>query len=150
MTTSPATALRDRLRSIIDAEFTAEGIVTRSDKLHESLGSDGAVAAVYPDFEQPNDAVMVAQEAHIIVQFFNAYDLKIDPTQEVDPGVIENYAERFKRACKAGGSYVGDQHDWYFNVVRIDYPDDPTGNKSRFVAEVTGFANNPAETVVSG
>lgn len=150
MATSPFTVLRARLKTIIDTEFAAEGIVAQNDRLHESLGVDGPVAGIFPDASRTLDDNVQVRTYGVVVQVFNRWDKRIDPKQVVDPATIEEWSERFMRACEANSTYVGDAHDWFFQVGDIEFPDDPTGNKSRFLAEVTGVAQNPAVVETTG
>lgn len=148
--TSPSTVLRQKLIGVINAEFAPENITAASDRLDESLGWDGTYVAVHPDIEEAYERDSQVQLARVIVQFYGRWDKRVDPKQQVDPTAIETLAERFKRACHAASSYVGSQHDWFFQVERIEYPNDPTGNKTRFVAAVTGWAQNPSLVETTG
>lgn len=148
--TSPLTAVRERVKAILDAEFAADQIVFEHDKLDDAVGTDGIYAAVYPDLEEPRFGQMNVSDANVVIQLYGRWDKRVDPKQKVDPTWIETQAERIKRALQAGGSYVGQPNDWYFNISRIEFPDDPTGNKTRLVAYVTGESQNSAviETTV--
>ena len=39
---------------------------------------------------------------------------------------------------------------WYMTVTSVDYPKDPTGNKSRFEATVRAYGQNTALTETIG
>lgn len=142
--TSPSTAVRTRLKTILDAEFAVEGIVFQHDKLDESVGADGTYAAIYPDGEDPRFGQMNVTDANVVIQLFGQWDKQVNPLQQVDPTAIETWAERIKRALKAASSYVGAPNDWYFNITRVEFPDDPTGNKTRVVVYVTSESQNSA------
>lgn len=133
---APITEFRQRIAQVLRDEFTAEGLSVLDDRLDESLGTDGDIAAVYPEAEAPGEG-MVDQVFLIGVQVFMRYDLQVDPRQRVDPAKIEGWAHRFQRALR-GNSSPGTQNAWWFNLARLDYPNDPTGNKTRFVAMLEG------------
>lgn len=135
----------DTLASIINTEFGAEGVVVRHDKLHESLGSDGVVVGIAPIEDLVNPRSNATQESIIEIRFYNQWTKEIKPTTVIDPRIITNYAERFRRALHS--SFLTSPHTqalWFFDLTRITYPDDPTGNKSRFVATIRAYGNNSA------
>lgn len=141
--TSPSTEARAALKAIIDAEFAVEGFTVLNDRLHESLGNNGTRLGISPNRERllsGNDTVLTVE---IFFQFYGKWNEEIDPTTKVDPAKFENYAERFRRAIEAA-SHVGDSHLWYFRLLEVNYPPDPTGNKSRFEATLLGYGNNAA------
>jgi hypothetical protein len=106
----------DAIAQIIDNEFSAEGILARHDKLHESLGLGAAVAGVSPIRTAANQRNRAYREYQI-----------------------------FERAMEtAQASVTGTNEVWYFYVQSIEYPDDPTGNKSRFEATVLAVGDNVA------
>lgn len=152
MSTSPSILTMDRLRAIIEGEFAAETVEVRDDKLHDSIGwsYDHPVVGLYPDIEVPLPSNANVQTSAIVVQFFNPYEKKIDPEQTVDPKTILALAHRFRQAV-----YTSERADagtaslWFLRIEGIAYPDDPTGNKSRFVAQVRGWGDN-AELIETG
>lgn len=143
MPTSPMTQVRNRVKTVVDATFAPEGIVAQHDKLDPSLGQGVAVAAVYPNdaSEWAGDANTL--ETEVTVQVFNAYDPQINEFQQVDPTIIEAFAERLAEALRTQ-SGINDPYCWYFRVIRTTFPDDPTGNKSRFEMQVRAYGQNPA------
>lgn len=140
--TAPETAARLRLIGILQTEFT--GLDVRSDKLNESQGQDSDIGAVYPSnaMENPRDGLVL--DTTVYVQLFRKWDNRLDAKQVVDPAAIEEWAERLRRACQADLATPGDEHVWYFRVVRVDYPPDPSGNISRLLATVAVDSQNPA------
>lgn len=134
------TEFRQQVKTIVEDEFAPEGLTVRNDKLHDSLGWDGAVSAVYPSAEAPGDATIV-QNMLVVVQVFQRYELNVDPEQRVDPAKIEEWAWRLQRAFKQDMG-PGTEKVWYWNVAHIEYPDDPTGNKTRFVMSLEGYTSN--------
>lgn len=139
---APITEFRASVKSIVDIEFSAEGLVARNDKLHESLGHDGAVASVYPNQQAPGESGIV-QNMLVTVQLYNRYDLEVDPEQRVDPAVIEGWVHRFERAVQAATDPNTD-HVYYYNIVFIEYPPDPTDNISRAHIQILGYGDNAA------
>lgn len=135
------------LKTIIDTEFAPQSIVARHDKLHESLGSQGVEVGISPISQGAQVKRGIIKETLILVQFYNIWDKRIDPTQQVDPFLITGYADRFERRVESSqASSSGNNDLWYYRVVNIDYPDDPTGNKTRFEARVLAVGDNTALT----
>jgi hypothetical protein len=148
--TAPETAARARLIAILEAEFAPEEVEIRSDKLNESLAIDKPLGGVYPGVSTENPRVGVVLDTTVYVQLFRQWDNAIDATQTVDPADIEEWAERLRRACQADLANPGDQHMWYFRIQRIDFPDDPSGNKSRLLATVNVNAENSGLVETTG
>lgn len=135
------------LKTIIDTEFEAERIVAVHDRVHDSLGHDGIYVGIAPVREAPTANNRAVQETWIEIRFFDLWDKMIDPEQEVDPFPIAGRAERLRRAIKSAvteGIVTTSGEMWFMHVDRVDYPDDPTGNKSRFVMIVRAWGNNSA------
>lgn len=141
---APETLLRAWIKSVVEDEFSTEGFTVADDKLPRAAGMDGAThLACYPETagERPQHAIQLDVRARL--QLYMAYDASPDETIQVDPSVIEGYADRLRRAFKDNSD--GDTSDlWFLRLVNIDYPDDPTGNKSRLEASFQAFANNEA------
>jgi hypothetical protein len=150
--TSAYTQAADQLKVVLDACYADLGIVCEHDDIHESLGFQGvARLGVAPD--ERGDIVrgnnMLVQETWIEVKFFGAYRLDVDPNQAVDPRAITVLAERFRDALRNSNQVVtGDM--WYYDLMQIRYPRDPTGNKTRFVATLRAFGNNAALVETTG
>lgn len=140
---APETQAREGIITLLEAEYAVEKFPVRGDKLHGSLGSQGTVIGVYPVHTRPWARDQLVAGIEIAVQFFGRYDLKVDPEQRVDPTQIESYAERFRGALQEGVS-GRNAEVWYFNLLGIDYPVDPTGNITRFVAKLLAYGNNSA------
>jgi hypothetical protein len=149
--TAPETELRHRLIVILGEEFASEKIVFKNDKLHDSNGQKAAVGGVYPGPSTPASDGLVLSST-VYVQLFNQWHPKVDPLQEVDPSIIEEWAERIRRRCQtdAKNSVPGDSHGWYYEVKRIEYPQDPTGNITRLVATVVAQSQNSALVETTG
>lgn len=134
-------AVATALKTIIDAEFTPEGVVAIHDNLHPALGQTKVWCGISPSYEAINARINVAQETWLEVKFYNMWKQEISPDTVVDPRIITALAERFRNAVRSQ-RVAGDGQVWYFDVTRVDYPNDPTGNKSRFVATVRAWGNN--------
>ncbi|MBA3240087.1 MAG: hypothetical protein H0T60_02580 [Acidobacteria bacterium] len=134
------------LKGIIDGAFTVEGLTANHDKLHESLGYRRPELGISPLREDPLSGNMAVSTHHLFVQFYDSWDKKVDNEQQVNPFRIVQFAERFKVALQnqqhpfSGGT----DRLWYFDVESITYPDDPTGNKTRFEATIRAFGRNSA------
>lgn len=141
--TSTATAARQGIIIALNAEFADLGLLFGDDKLDESIGWDGVYGAVYPEVEEFQQNHANVWDATLVIQFFGKWDKKIDPKQAVSPVYIEDKAERMKRALRAP-SHGTTKYLWYYNLIRIEYPDDPTGNKTRFEAVIVATGQNSA------
>lgn len=141
---SAATSVRQRVIDIVEAEFAAEGLTVANDKLPRAAGKEGvAVAAVYPEAEYERPGLVIELVVPVVLQIYLAYDAEPDETIVVDPTVIEDYGDRLRDAFRTQSSgNTGDM--WFLRLTRIDYPDDPTGNKSRLEAQIEGHASNYA------
>lgn len=141
---APETEIRNVIKSVIQTEFSGLEFIYSDDKIHESLGSDGtARIATSPlrRYKSLDDANV--REVEVLVQFYLPYNLKVDPEQAVDPSVIEGYAEQFEAAIK-DPSRVSSDLVWYFVIDLLEYPEDPTGNMTRFEAQVRSVGTNTA------
>lgn len=134
---------------LADAEFAPEGYVTEDDWLHPSLGHTGTRLACYPVRQRPNANRQIILDTEVMFQFFDAYDRQIDPEQAVSPARIEQFAERFLRALQKGNSPSTD-HTWFFNLIDLEYPRDPTGNRTRFEARILVKSGNPSIVETTG
>lgn len=136
------------LEQMLNTEFAPEGVVAVHDKPHEALGDNGVVVGIFPTYDQPNSRTKVADEIWIEVRYYDQWDKQIDPRQTVDPRIITEKAFRFKRRIKST-NVSGNGNLWFFNVERTEYPDDPTGNKTRFHMLIRAWGNNPSLTETS-
>lgn len=149
--TAPETAARQRLKTLIEAEFAAESLTVLDDRLNESRGQDGATAATFPGAATENPRNGLVLDTVVFVQLFRRWSNDLDPAQTVDPGSIEEWAERLRRAVRADlDSLPGSEHLWYFRVQKVEYNPDPTGNISRLLATVVVEAQNPALVETTG
>lgn len=137
------------LEAIINAAYASEGWVAEHDRLHESVGHERTRIGISLEEQAPQSDDYYTLETTLLVQFYGKYRLDVDPNQKVDPRVVAEYAERFMVAVRESADPVSGNL-WFFNVVDIDYPNDPTGNKSRFEATVVAKANNPTLVETGG
>lgn len=112
------------------------------DRLHESLGRYRVDVGVSPEEDSPWMRDRFVADARILVQFYDLWTDQIDPKTQVNPYRITGFADRFKRALKATGQAPATDRAWYFDVDRTSYPNDPTGNKTRFHMEILVRGNN--------
>ena len=138
---SPSTEMRDIIIAALNAEFAPEGIVFKSDKMHAAMGNQGHVGAVYPDSEYTRDRRAIEQITTVYIQVFAKWQKEVDPSQQFDPTLVEGWADRLRTALKAVQTPALD-HQWFFFLTQVDYTDDPTGNRSRFLARVQGHSGN--------
>lgn len=130
------------LKGIIEGEFAAEQFKAQHDKIHESLGTEYVAIGISPLRQLPQPGQRNVMETFVFVQFYDVWDKQIDPEQQVNPLRITGFADRFMRAVEAAQATVGTNAVWYFDVDGINYPDDPTGNKTRFEATVRARGDN--------
>ena len=147
--TNGMTTARKAVVNILRTEFAPEGYSVLEDRLHRSLGRDGRTRiGVSPDREQPVRENINAEVFRIAVQFYGNWKDQIKADEVVDPTDIETKAERFKRALRTGDPDTDSV--WYFVLESINYPDDPTGNATRFEAVVNAFGTNSALVETTG
>lgn len=149
--TAPETMMRELVLDALNKEFEGE-IEFIDDKLHPALGVDGPIGGAYPAerTDMANNQLVV--EITCYIQLFLKWDKQIDPKQTVSPKPIEEAAERVARAIEAvePNEHEAGPHLWEAHVVRILYPQDPTGNMTRLEATVFGRAQNPALVQTNG
>jgi hypothetical protein len=140
---SPFSTAAASIKQIFDTEFSAQGYVMTFDKLHEALGRDRVEVGIAPLRDVVNDRNALVQETFMEVRFYDLWRQEIDPTTQVDPTQITEYAERLRNALRnARATVIGTDQVWYFTVLSTEYPDDPTGNKTRFHMTVRAYGNN--------
>jgi hypothetical protein len=145
---SPAKQLASELRAVLEGEFNGEGITVYDDKLLVASGENAAQIGIYPEGEEEYPGNANALLVTVNVQVYNSWSSEWanDPDQHVDPSTIADWADRFRRAVKTHNATRGRVDNlWYFRVTRIQYGDDPTGNRTRFEATVIGVADNDGE-----
>lgn len=131
------------VKSVFETEFAAEGFQMIPDNIHEALGRDRVAVGIAPVEERPNMRNRLVAEHYVEVKFYGLWTDEIHPDTVVNPYTITGYAERFKRALRtAKANDPGTGNVWFFDVDRIQFPNDPTGNKTRFVATIRAYGNN--------
>ena len=146
MPDATATEFRNDLIVLIEDTFDDQFEVL-SGKLPRHMGSDGAYCGVSTQRQAPRSGQMNDQEITVLVQFHLQYpkERPIEPKRVVDPTAIETVAEAFQLAVEDNGKGSGNTSGrWYFNIIGIDYPDDPIGQKSRAEITVVSHGTNPA------
>jgi hypothetical protein len=84
-------------------------------------------------------------EVEVVLQLYLAFEAVPDEDIQRNPSVIEGYADRLRTAFRTQSS--GTTADlWFLRLTGIEYPDDPTGNKTRLEATIVGRAQNRAGT----
>lgn len=141
MSDSAFQEIAEAVIATFEAEFAAEGFKMIPDRLHESLGRYRVDVGISPTEEAPTIRDRNTENHYVLVQFYDLWDEKIDPTTQVNPYKITAYAERFKRALRDSQD-PGTGRVWYFDVDRILFPNDPTGNKSRFEMTIRAWGGN--------
>lgn len=131
------------LKTIFDEEFSSEGFVMIFDNLHPAMGRKRVDVGVAPTEERPMSRDYYAQETWMEVRFYDLWKEEIDPATLVNPTRITDFAYRFRDAIRRH-TEPGTGNMWYFNVERTEYPDDPTGNKTRFHMTIVAYGNNNA------
>jgi hypothetical protein len=128
------------IESVVLTEFADEfNLIVAHDRIHESVGIDGMVrVGISPEEEMESG---YESRMTILIQFYGTWVEDVDPLQVVDPRVITNKAERLKTALQNERT-VGTPEAWFFDVTNIRFPNDPTGNKSRFEMGVSVRGNN--------
>ena len=142
----------EAVKQMIDTEFAAEQITCIHDELHEALGSDdvgGSIAGVSLIRQTPAPGNRTAMHTLIQVQFFDGWDKEIDPTQEVDPRIIDGYHARLLHRIQSTNVTASGDH-WFFQWEGTEFPRDPTGNKTRFVMTIRAWSNNAALIETTG
>ena len=140
---SPFSVAALAIKTSFDLEFAPEGFVMIYDKLHESLGRERVEVGVAPTEDVVSERNGVVQETWLEIRFYGLWKQEISPTTQVDPTQITEYAERLRDALRrTRATDPGTDQVWYFDVRRTIYPDDPTGNKTRFHMLVRALGNN--------
>lgn len=149
-TTSAYEQVAATLQSIISTTFAAEGVTPLRDNLHEALGQDRPECGIAPVEDRVPERNGLVQETAIEIKYYDLWTQEISPTTVVDPSAITNKAERLRRAIETHNQDPGTGVAWYFNIRRTRYPNDPTGNKTRFVMEIEAFGNNAGIVETTG
>lgn len=150
-TTSAYLTVATALQQIIATEFTDEGFTAIRDNLHESLGRERTEIGIAPTEDYPRENNQIIKETYVEVRFYDLWTQEIDPATVVDPARITGFARRLEDAIFAShAADPGNDEIWFFSVVRTTFPNDPTGNKTRFHMTVKAFGNNPSLVETAG
>lgn len=143
MADSPFETAATVIMQVFDNEFDPEGFKMIPDKLHEALGRNRVAAGIAPVEDVTSSDNANVQETFIEVRLYDLWTDEIDPETQVNPFRITAFAERLRNALRVTkATDVGTGDVWFFDVRRTQYPDDPTGNKSRFHMTIRAFGNN--------
>lgn len=137
----PYTKLANILEQVILSEFQAEEpyLNLRHDRCHESLGSDGRLyVGISPGDRYYFD---IEEQMVALIQWYGPFEAKVDPNQQIDPRLITAKADKLKNALAAVRTTAFPEL-WYFDILSLRFPNDATGNKTRFEMEVIGRGNN--------
>lgn len=122
---------------------TFPSIPVQHDQLYPALGWKGPRIGIAPIREPMHVRNKLVRESWIEIRFFDQWVKDVDPGQAVDPRIVAAHADTLLNAIREATVTVsGDM--WYFNVEGVEYPDDPTGNKTRLEAQIEASAANPA------
>lgn len=133
------------IEAILSDEFAAEQPTIIHDRIHESLGLKGIEIGIEPMNWARQITNANVKETFLLVRFYDMWYKDVDPYQQVDPRRITGFADRFEHAVQRRvASIPGTDNVWWFEVTRIEFPDDPTGNKSRFHATIRAYGENHA------
>jgi hypothetical protein len=140
---SPFEIIATAVKTAFEAEFASEGFTMIFDNLHESLGRARVDVGISPDEDIVNARNALVQETWVEVKFYDLWTDEINPNTVVNPTRITGFAHRFRDCLRrAQTTDPGTGAVWYFDVRTVRYPNDPTGNKTRFVATIRAFGNN--------
>lgn len=143
VTTSAYEVVATAIKTIFEDEFSEEGFTMVFDNLHESLGRKRVDVGIAPDEDVVSPANAKVQETWVEVRFYDLWRQEISPDTVVNPVRITNFAERFRDALRRQqATDPGTGQVWFFDVRRVRYTNDPTGNKTRFVASIRAYGNN--------
>lgn len=139
---STVTAFREAISTALAAEFAPElaGRPVEEQPLATSVGADGVYVSVVADgwTELPRDANR--REITLQATLHDHYGDELhDGSSNASASVVEGYADRLVAALKA----IRTDTAWYIRVRRIEFFNDPTGERTRFRAVVSGWDDNP-------
>lgn len=136
----PYSQMAAAIETAVLTEFDDEQYMTVvHDRLHESLGSDGTTWVGISPEDEPSGGIDMTIVA--LVQFYGAFVPDVNPEQRVDPRAVTNKAERLRQALGEVRT-IGTPEVWFFDITGTRYPNDATGNKTRFEMTVVGRGQN--------
>jgi hypothetical protein len=135
------TIVANHLEAVINSTFAAEGVVARHDVVHESLGQQGPIVGIAPVRDLSLLSDRVVQNTYVEVRYLDHWQKMVDPTQAVDPRSITAKADRLRVALR-DALLTPSGELWFFSVDETTYPNDPTGNKTRFYMVIRAWGNN--------
>lgn len=143
---APETIVLERVAAAADAALVPRDLPECAfDKLLRAAGKDGARVAVYQEEAAPNARNRLVLEVPVVLQVYLAFEAEPDENLVVDPRVIAEHAQAFREALRGPAGQATDPSPWFLKLQAVRYPDDPTGNKSRFEALIVGVGENEIE-----
>lgn len=138
----PYSILAEAIEVVLATEFSDIAYLNIvHDRLHESVGHDGKTwVGISPVSERTRGIDMYQT---VLVQFYSPFTPDVDPWQQVDPRPMTNKAERL-RVALSRARVIGQPEVWFFDVDDTVYPNDATGNKTKFEMTITGRGQNSA------
>lgn len=135
-------AFRSAIATVVGTEFAVElaGVPVDDGPLDTQAGSEGVRAAVYSDgwSELPQD--VNRREIFLSAVFHDQFgDDLIDNADTSPASLIEGYSDRMVAAIKT----IRTSTAWYVRVRRVEFFNDPTGDRTRFRCVVSGWDDNP-------
>jgi hypothetical protein len=142
---APEAIVMERVKAAADTALGPRGLPPVAyDKLLRAAGKDGvAELAVYPEGAQPKRGQRIELVVPVVLQVYLPFNPDPDEHLAVDPLTIVEHAEAFRQTFAPGTPATDDV--WFLRLEGIRYPDDPTGNKTRFEALVEGLGTNDVE-----
>lgn len=139
---STVSQFRLAVSAAVATEFAAElqGRPVEEQPLATDAGSQGVMAAVYADGWQERPADVNTREVTLNAVLHDHYgDYLGDGSSNASAALVEGYSDRMCAALKAIQTSVA----WYIRVRRVEYFNDPSGERTRFRCVVTGWDDNP-------
>lgn len=145
---APENDFCDFIQDTIAATYTAESYTAGTDRFGRSKGMNephgDASISVTVDYARERAGKAYLLDVGLTVQFYLGYDAQPDENIVRDATVIQALGARLRDAFGGQGSSVQVGDAWYLRLTGIEYPVDPTGNKTRYEATFVGEATNTA------
>lgn len=140
---SPFEAVASAIIGVFNTEFAVEQFTMIPDELHESLGRKRVDVGIAPVEDLVQTSNGIVQETWVEIKFYDRWKQEISPDTQINPYIITGYADRLRNALRVARIQdPGTDQVWFFEVRRVQYPRDPTGNKSRFIMTVRALGSN--------
>lgn len=141
---SPYEEAATGVKTVFDTEFAVEQFTAIHDCLHESLGRERVDVGISPERTNNSVGSEVMNEIYLLLQFYGLWTQEISPTTAVNPFTVASYAHRLQVALEtAQDTRIGTSAVWFYKVTGVDFPRDPTGNKTRFEMRILAYGDAP-------